>query len=360
MAWIRTHGIEFHAPTYYLAKGPPRIQPVGGGATIVHGFSRAAQGAGVAIRYGCVAQKLASEDGRISGVQVGSGDGATIPADAVILAAGGFQGNAHMMREHFGPGGDSIRLIAPGTRFNTGEGIRMALEQGADAAGEWSGMHSEPIDPRSQNSAPVVLVYPYGIVVDRNGRRFFDEGGGLVHETWETFSRRIHFETPVARPMPSSIAACSRSRTMGAPSARRSSPDQADTLAGLATLIGVDPRKFVATVKAYNAAATGDPALFDATRCDGLAASRDLRPRKSNWARAIDTPPFLAYPLIGAVAYTFGGIATNEKAQVLRRGRPIPVSMPPARSPGISTAPLPMRFRSCAPSCSAESPGARR
>ena len=101
-----------------------------------------------------------------------------------------------MMREHFGPGGESIRLISPGTRFNTGDGIRMAIEQGADAAGEWSGMHSEPIDPRSQNSAPVVLVYPYGIVVDRNGRRFFDEGGGLVHETWETFSRRIHFETP--------------------------------------------------------------------------------------------------------------------------------------------------------------------
>ena len=71
VAWIRTHGIEFHAPTYYLAKGPPRIQPVGGGATIIRELARAAQGAGVAIRYGCAAQKLVSEDGRISGVEVG-------------------------------------------------------------------------------------------------------------------------------------------------------------------------------------------------------------------------------------------------------------------------------------------------
>jgi tricarballylate dehydrogenase len=72
-------------------------------------------------------------------------------------------------------------------------------------------------------------------------------------------------------------------------------------------------------VKAYNAAATGDPARFDATRCDGLAADRSLQPPKSNWARAIAEPPFLAYPLIGAIAYTFGGLATDADARVMRR-----------------------------------------
>ena len=69
----------------------------------------------------------------------------------------------------------------------------MAMQLGADLSGDWNGMHAEPIDARSKNSAPVVLVYPYGIVVDKNGRRFFDEGGGLVHETWEWFARDIHF-----------------------------------------------------------------------------------------------------------------------------------------------------------------------
>ena len=57
-------------------------------------------------------------------------------------------------------------------------------------------MHIEPVDPRSKNSAPVVLVYPYGIVVDQHGHRFFDEGGGLMHETWEAFARDIHFARP--------------------------------------------------------------------------------------------------------------------------------------------------------------------
>ena len=72
-----------------------------------------------------------------------------------------------------------------------------------------------------------------------------------------------------------------------------------------------------ATVAGFNAACTGDPALFDATDKDGLAAAASLVPAKSNWARAIERPPFLAYPLIGAIAYTFGGLATDTGARVL-------------------------------------------
>jgi tricarballylate dehydrogenase len=95
-------------------------------------------------------------------------------------------------------------------------------------------------------------------------------------------------------------------------------------LAELAKVIGVDAGGLSATVAAYNAACTGDPAKFDATRCDGLGASATLTPPKSNWARAISEPPFLAYPLVGAVAYTFGGLATDARARVLRDERPAP------------------------------------
>jgi tricarballylate dehydrogenase len=101
-------------------------------------------------------------------------------------------------------------------------------------------------------------------------------------------------------------------------------PMRADTLAELARLIAVEPDNLGATVAAYNAACTGDAARFDATRCDGLKASAALTPPKSNWARAITAPPFLAYPLAGAVAYTFGGLATDADARVLRGGAPIP------------------------------------
>ncbi len=326
IGWLQTHGVEFTTPIYYLSAGPPRIQPVGGGSAIVEKLSNAARQAGVKFRYAISAARLRMVDGRVRGIDIQSGDGATttLDTDAVVLACGGFQGNAAMMGAQFGPAGDTIKLISPGTRYDTGDGIRMAVDQGAAVSGDWNGMHMEPIDPRSKNSAPVVLVYPYGIVVDQAGRRFFDEGYGLLHETWEAFARDIHFARP------KSIAyAILDSRLFdisGYERAIRSEvpPYQAGTLAELAARIGIPARNLEATIETFNAAATGDIARFDAARCDGLVASAELQPPKSNWARPITKPPFLAYPLIGAVAYTFGGLATNERAEVLGKAGPMP------------------------------------
>jgi tricarballylate dehydrogenase len=184
-------------------------------------------------------------------------------------------------------------------------------------------MHAEPIDPRSTGSAPVVLVYPYGIVVDQNGHRFFDEGDGLVHETWESFARELHFNRPhhIAYAILDSrlfdIAGYQRAIRSEVP------PYRSDTIEDLAGQIGIPPRALRETVDVFNAAATGDVARFDATQCDGLAATGS-KPPKSNWARPITQPPYLAYPLVGAVAYTFGGLATNERAEVLCDRGPIP------------------------------------
>jgi len=320
--WIASQGVAFHQPVYYLAKGPPRIQPVGGGEAIHRELSRAAAQAGVVFRYGCAVESLQTEGGALRGVTLTGGE--TLAADAVVLASGGFQGNTAMMAEHFGPGGDSVPLLAPRARFNTGDGIRMGRDAGADASGEWDGMHSEPVDPRSKNQAPVMLLYPYGVVVDRNGRRFFDEGAGLVHETWERFSRDIHFSAPGRQ-----VFAILDRRVLDIADWQRATrsevpPLQADTLDALARMIGVDPTSLADTVAAYNAACTGNPNKFDATLCDGLTAAPGLVPPKSNWARAITEPPFLAWPLIGAIAYTFGGLATDTRARALRGGHPIP------------------------------------
>jgi tricarballylate dehydrogenase len=326
--WLQAHGVEFTIPVYYLSTGPSRIQPAGGGGAIVEKLSHAAKQAGVKFLYETSAMRLRVVEDRVCGLDIQSGDGdgdgaATLDADAIILACGGFQGNAAMMGAHFGAAGETIRLISPGTRFDTGDGIRMAIDQGASVSGDWNGMHMEPVDPRSRHSAPIVLVYPYGIVVDQEGRRFFDEGGGLVHETWEAFARDIHFGRP------KSIAyAILDSRLFDIPGYKRAirsevPPYQAGTLAELAAQIAVSARNLEETIEAFNIAATGDIARFDATQRDGLAAAAELQPPKSNWARPITKPPFLAYPLIGAVAYTFGGLATNEKAEVLSDSGPI-------------------------------------
>ena len=327
IGWLQTHGVEFITPIYYLSAGPARIQPVGGGSVIIEKLSNAAKRAGVKVVYESTVKRLIMAEGRcVSGVVIQCGDGVTttLNADAVILACGGFQGNPEMMRAHFGSGTETLRLISPGTRFDTGDGIRMATDQGAGISGDWNGMHIEPIDPRSKHSAPVVLVYPYGIVVDQDGRRFFDEGGGLMHETWEAFARDIHFARPKRI-----VYAILDSRLFdieGFARAIRSDvpPYQAESLEGLAAQIGVPALNLRATIEAFNGAATGDVALFDAARCDGLAAASELKPPKSNWARPITRPPFLAYPLVGAIAYTFGGLATNEKAEVLCERGPMP------------------------------------
>jgi tricarballylate dehydrogenase len=323
--WIAQHDIEFIQPTYYLAKGPPRIQPSGGGPTLIKQLARAARQAGVAFRYGCTAGDLVTDNNRICGLSVAQdGTREILPADAVVLACGGFQGNHEMMRSHFGPRSSNMQLISPGSHFNSGDGIRIAAQLGADLSGDWNGMHAEPVDARSKNSAPVVLVYPYGIVVDRNGHRFFDEGGGLVHETWEWFARDIHFN------MPGSTAyAVLDARLLEIADYQRAirsevPPVRAGSLAELAELVGINAGNLANTVATYNAACTGDARSFDAARRDGLAAARTLQPPKSNWARAISAPPFLAYPLVGAIAYTFGGVATDSRARVMRKGAPIP------------------------------------
>jgi tricarballylate dehydrogenase len=318
IGWLQTHGVEFAIPVYYLSAGPARIQPVGGGSTIVVKLADAARSAGVKFRYQSEATRLVMAGHRIVGVDIRSSEGVTtLEADAVILASGGFQGNAAMMRAQFGPDGETIKLISPGTRFDTGDGIRMARDHGATVSGDWNGMHIEPVDPRSTHSAPVVLVYPYGIVVDQEGRRFLDEGRDLVHETWEGFARDIHFGRP------QNIAyAILDSRLFDIPGFERAirsdvPPYQSQSIEELAAQIGIPACALRATVDEFNAAANGDAAQFDATRCDGLAADDTLQPPKSNWARAITKPPFLAYPLVGAIAYTFGGLATNAKAEVL-------------------------------------------
>jgi tricarballylate dehydrogenase len=327
IGWLQGHGIEFVTPVYYLSAGPARIQPVGGGSAIVAKLVDAAQRAGVKVRYESPATRLVMAEGhRVCGVEIQGSDGITtrLDADAVILAPGGFQGNAAMMSKHFGDAAETLRLISPGTHFDTGDGIRMAMDQGARVSGDWSGMHIEPVDPRARNSAPVVLVYPYGIVVDQDGRRFFDEGCGLVHETWEVFARDIHFGRP------GNIAyAILDSRLFeieGFERAIRSEvpPYQSEVLEDLAARIRVPAANLRETVDTFNAAATGDVTRVDATRCDGLAAADSLKPPKSNWARAITKPPYLAYPLVGAVAYTFGGLATNERAEVLSGQGPMP------------------------------------
>ena len=320
--WLQAKGIEFHTPPYYLAKGPARIQPVGGIGSLYATLARLAKTAGIEFIYESGLRGLLVDDGRVTGVEIGPAP-SVLRADAVVLASGGFEGNADMLRQHFGPGAEDLRPISPGTAFDNGGGIRAALQAGARRSGDWNGMHAEPVDARSHASAPVVLVYPYGIVVDRGGHRFFDEGAGLMHETWEKLAREIHFALPGRIAYAILDAALLDIPEYGRAIRSEIPPVRADSIPELAAQLGIPAAALVETVGAYNAACSGDSTLFDETRADGLASAPGLSPPKSNWARPLVRAPFLAWPLVGAIAYTFGGIATDADARVLGGDGPI-------------------------------------
>jgi tricarballylate dehydrogenase len=320
--WLQAKGIAFHTPPYYLAKGPARIQPIGPIGVLFDALLRSAKAAGIELLYGRELHRLLLDEGRIVGVETGPA-ASMLRADAVVLACGGFEGNTEMLRRHFGEGGESLRPISPGTSYNDGGGIRAALEAGARRSGDWNGMHIEPVDARSLASAPVVLVYPYGIVVDRNGRRFFDEGAGLMHETWEKLARDIHFALPGRTAYAILDAALLDIPEYGRAIRSDVPPVRAESISGLAAQLGIPAAALIQTVDTYNAACPRDSSVFDETRKDGLASAPGLSPPKSNWARPLLRAPFQAWPLAGAIAYTFGGIATDSDARVLGGDGPI-------------------------------------
>jgi tricarballylate dehydrogenase len=326
VTWLEGHGVAFEQIPYYLA-ATPRWRPAGGGAALVQSLTGAAEAAGVRMLYAFDANAISRDAGGAITALTGrnaAGESCEIAADAVVLACGSFAGNGAALHRHLGPGAERLRPISPGTSFNTGGGIAMAQALGASTSGDFAGMHSEPIDPRAQNPAAVVLVYPYGLVVDGTGRRFLDEGAGLVHETWESVSRRIHFETPGS--IAWAIFDASLEEISDYRRAVRSevAPATAPSLGELARLLNIPADALAATVDRFNAHVPGAAVPFDAARPDGRATIAGLDIPKSNWARRIERPPFLAWPIVCGIAYTFGGLATNERAEVLGAGGPIP------------------------------------
>jgi len=132
-------------------------------------------------------------DGRVAGVQVVDADGkrAEVRARATLLASGGYEGNPEMMTHYMGTRAAHIRPVARGGYYNKGEGIRMALAAGAAPAGDFGSYHAEPVDPRSRQPEAVVHIYPYGILVNKRGERFVNEGPGMVDAWYDPITRTV-------------------------------------------------------------------------------------------------------------------------------------------------------------------------
>jgi tricarballylate dehydrogenase len=329
LKWMADHGVRF-APAYgrqafkiddrFRFWGGLTVEVVGGGPGLVESEHKIASEAGVRILYNSRATKLLADDAGIHGaVAVIDGVSTRIDAGAVVLATGGFQANVEWRTRYLGPGWDLAKVR--GTRFNTGEGHRMALDAGASPAGHWSGCHAVGWDRNAPEFGDLAVgdgfqkhSYPFGIMVNANGQRFVDEGADFRNYTYAKYGSRI-----LAQPQQfawqvfdQKVAHLLRDEYR----IREATRVQAHTLEQLAQrLDGVDADGFLREVAAFNAAVqTHIP--FDPTVKDGRGTV-GLTVPKSNWANPLTDGPFLAFQVTCGVTFTFGGLRITPQAQVL-------------------------------------------
>jgi tricarballylate dehydrogenase len=334
--WMRAKGVRF-IPIYgrqafkidgkFRFWGGLTVESVGGGSGLVAMLTDAAQKRGVGIRYRTRAIGLLYDGGGVEGVRVRE-EGALreLRARSVVLASGGFEANPEWRTRYLGPGWDLAKVR--GSRFNTGDGIRMALDIGASPRGNWSGCHAVQWEMNAPEFGDLAVgdqfqkhSYPFGILINATGRRFVDEGADFRNYTYAKYGR-------VVLEQPGQFAWQIFDRKVkhllrDEYKIRQITKVAANTIEEFAQkLEGVNAAEFIKTVKQWNAAVRTDlpfnPSVKDGRCTQGLAVD------KSNWANTIDTPPFDGYAVTCGVTFTFGGLRINNDAEVLNTDyRPI-------------------------------------
>jgi tricarballylate dehydrogenase len=319
VAWMERQGLRFDfLPIHQIVQSFPKLAPVGGGLQIVETLVARLEADNVPIFYQTTARELIQDsEGAVVGVRAVGLRNRPVDfrAGSVILACGGFEGNPEMTTHYIGRRAVNLRPIARGGYYNKGEGIRMALAIGAAPAGEYGSFHAEPLDPRASGPEPAVMIFPYGILVNKHGRRFIDESPGPVDRTYENICYRILEEDDGI-----AYIICDEGLE-DVPNYRRAirsdiPPVTADTAGDLADALGLPRDAFEDTVARYNAACL-KRGRFNPIAVDGLSTKKNYAPAKSNWARPLDKPPFRAWPMTVGNVLTFGGVKVNGRAQVL-------------------------------------------
>jgi tricarballylate dehydrogenase len=337
LLWMRGNGIRF-APIYgrqafkvdgkFKFWGGLTIEAWGGGPGLVEGLLAAAAKNGIQVVYQARAISLIADDNGIKGVRVRY-DGKTteIRAKAVVLAAGGFESNAEWRTRYLGPGWDLAKVR--GTRFNTGDGIRMALDVGALPYGNWSGCHAVGWDRNAPEFGDLAVgdnfqkhSYPFGIMLNANGERFVDEGADFRNYTYAKYGRVV-----LAQPGQFAWQLFDKKVLHLLRDEYRIKQVTKVSAGTLEELVGklddVNSSQALETIRQYNAAVRTDvpfnPNLKDGRCTVGLAVP------KSNWANTLEEPPFEAYAVTCGVTFTFGGVKiTNDAAVVDTEGDIIP------------------------------------
>jgi tricarballylate dehydrogenase len=343
MQWLRKQGVHFvlnYRAASAVVDGRRRffgrmpVEVSGGGPGLVQFLDNAVRKAGVDIHYDTRVVSLIYDGERVSGVSAKhKGKVVEFRAPAVILACGGFEANPEWRTRYLGPGWELAKVR--GTRFNMGEGLRMAMDIGACPCGNWSGRHTTAWERHAPEFGDLALdhachrhSYPLSLMINAEGKRFVDEGAEFYSYTYAKYGEQV-FKQPEQfawQVFDAKTHELLRPEYHGKVVTRIT----ANTLEELAAkLEGVNAEGFLKTVREYNAAVRRD-VPFNPGIKDGKCTV-SIEPPKSNWANPLDTPPFEGYHVTSGITFTFGGLRIDpETAQV------VDVNMHPI--PGLYTA----------------------
>ncbi len=331
MAWMQGYGVRWELVVdklfdpAKLPAGERYAVPPGGavratneGVGLMYDLFSAVEAAGITVLYDAPGHQLAMEGAHCVGVQIRHHDAfVDIAAKAVVLACGGFESNPELRLRYLGAGWDLVKVR--GTRFNMGSMLMQALAAGAAPAGHWGGAHASPLDAHAPDVGELSLTdrmsrysYPYCLLVDRDGNRFVDEG---EDEVWLTYAK-TGWAIRARQGARAWQIFDQKTIHLLEPRYSTGTPVEAGSLDDLARKLGISVEGLNRTVTEFNAAC-GDPDTFDPFGKDGLRTGTGLQPAKSNWAVAIDRPPYVAYAVTCGITFTYGGLKIDTGARVL-------------------------------------------
>ena len=316
-AWMEAHGVRWQP----ALRGTLQLDRtnrffLGGGKALVNAYYERAEASGVQIRYHAKVDRLCFDGDTVRSVVVGEGGaGEEIACRAVVVASGGFESNIEWLRRYWGDAADNYRIR--GTPHNDGHVLARLFDAGALPRGNERGFHAIAVDARAPKFDGGIVTrvdsITLGIVVDRDARRFYDEGEEIWPKRYASWGKLIAQQ-------PDQIAySIFDSKASGAFIPCAYPPYSAGSIGELATRVGLDAAALDATVREYNAAAHADGTYSESGRKDGRA-TRGLAIPKSNWALRIDTAPYYATPLRPGITFTYLGVAVDDRARVLRSG----------------------------------------
>jgi tricarballylate dehydrogenase len=310
--WLGARGVRFQpALGGTLHLGRTNAFFLGGGKALVNALYRTAETLGAEIVYGAEAQDLAIEGGRFVSARVALNGGIhEMRANAMVAAAGGFEANIPWLKQYWGDVADNF--IVRGTPYNQGRVLRLLLDHGVRQVGDPTQCHAVAVDGRAPKFDGGIVTrvdcVPLGIVVNQQGRRFYDEGEDFWPKRYAIWGRLV-----AQQPGQVGYVIVDR-KAIGKFMPPVFPPVQAGTIRELAGKLRLDPDVLESTVAKFNTAVR--PGTFDWTTLDDCR-TEGLEPPKSHWALPLDAPPFYSYSLRPGITFTYLGVAVDEKARVI-------------------------------------------